>query len=74
MNIWRQWGSNSKPLVPSQKILIPLCKGAQEADKTSKEALSDRAFVAFTKHQESLIIKQERDGARYEMLMNSRHF
>ena len=53
---------------------IPLCNGAQEADKTSKEALSDRAFVAFTKHQESLIIKQERDGARYEMLMNSRHF
>ena len=68
-----------KPTIPCYKSkitsdFIPLCNGAQEADKTSKEALSDRAFVAFTKHQESLIIKQERDGARYEMLMNSRHF
>ena len=68
-----------KPTTPCPKSeitsdFIPLCNGAQEADKTSKEALSDRAFVAFTKHQESLIIKQERDGARYEMLMNSRHF
>ena len=71
MNIWRQRGSNPQSLTSD---FIPLCNGAQEADKTSKEALSDRAFVAFTKHQESLIIKQERDGARYEMLMNSRHF
>ena len=53
-----------KPTTPYPKSentsnFIPLCNGAQEADKTSKEALSDRAFVAFTKHQESLIIKQE---------------
>ena len=41
-------------------FLLQCVKGAQEASKTRKDGfIWSRAFVAFTKHEESLIIKRE---------------